>query len=504
MTEPMLLAKAGELDLVLLPEMGNRHGVVTGATGTGKTVTIQAMIERFSDVGVPVFVSDVKGDLAGLGAQGGGNEKVDERLAELSLPPLQPTGYPVVFWDVYGQKGHPVRSTISEMGPLLLARLLELNDTQTGVLQVGFAYADDQKLPLIDLADLRALLNHVSDQRQELTVDYGSVAPASIGAIQRGLLRLQEAGGELLFGEPSLELQDFIATAPDGRGYVNVLAADKLYHQPVAYATFLLWMLSELFETMPEVGDQDKPALVFFFDEAHLLFKDMPKSLGDRIEQVVRLIRSKGVGIYFITQMPIDIPDPVLGQLGNRIQHALRAYTVRDQRSIKAVAETFRTNESFDIEQAVTGLGVGEALVSLLNEDGAPSVVERAKIIPPRSRIGTLLPGERSEIVRKSPHVGRYEDQVNRESAYEILQARLKRAELEAAAKQDRLEWEEEREEIEKERAKLDKEQSKRPSSRRRSSKDPIEELLGDTANTFGRQLGRTIVRGIIGSLKRR
>lgn len=501
MTEPLLIAKAGEIDVVLLPGMANRHGVVTGATGTGKTVTIQAMIERFSDIGVPVFVSDVKGDVAGLAAPGGGNDKVDERLAELGLPALAPTGFPVVFWDVYGEQGHPVRSTVSEMGPLLLARLLELNDTQTGVLQVAFAYADDQKLPLIDLADLRALLNHVNEHRKELNVDYGSVAPASIGAIQRGLLRLEEAGGDLLFGEPALDFQDFIATAPDGRGSINILAADKLFHQPVVYATFLLWMLSELFETMPEVGDQDKPSLVFFFDEAHLLFKDMPKSLGDRIEQVVRLIRSKGIGIYFITQMPIDIPDPVLGQLGNRVQHALRAYTERDQRSIRAVAETFRVNETFDIEQAVTELGVGEALVSLLDEDGAPSVVERAKIIPPRSRIGTLLPGERAAVVSKSPVHGRYEEKLDRESAHEILQERMHKAEVEAQAERERLKYEQEREEIEKEREKEDR---KRSSSRGRSRKDPLDELLGDTATTFGRELGRTLVRGIFGSLKRR
>jgi DNA helicase HerA-like ATPase len=498
MPEPLLIAKSGELDLGLLPEMANRHGVVTGATGTGKTVTIQAMIERFSDIGVPVFVADVKGDVAGLAAPGGGNDKVDERLSELGLPPLEPTGYPVMFWDVYAEQGHPVRSTISEMGPLLLARLLELNDTQTGVLQVAFAYADDEKLPLVDLADLRALLNHVSEHRKDLTADYGSVSSASVGAIQRGLLRLEEAGGDRLFGEPSLDFQDFIATAEDGRGYVNILAADKLFHQPVAYATFLLWMLSELFETMPEVGDQDKPVLVFFFDEAHLLFKDMPKSLGDRIEQVVRLIRSKGIGVFFITQMPIDIPDPVLGQLGNRVQHALRAYTARDQRSIKAVAETFRANESFDIEQAVTELGVGEALVSLLNEDGAPSVVERARIIPPRSRIGTLLPGERADIISGSPAFSRYEQQVDRESAYELLQERMKRAELKTAAEQERLDWEKERAEIEKER-----EQRKRSSSRGRSSKDPFEDFLGDTANSLGRELGRKLARGILGSLGR-
>lgn len=502
MAEPMLIAKAGDRELVLLPGMANRHGVVTGATGTGKTVTIQSIIEKFSEIGVPVFVADIKGDVAGLAAPGGGNSRVDDRLAMLGLPPLEPVAAPVIFWDVFGELGHPVRTTISEMGPLLLSRLLELNDTQTGVLQVAFAYADDQQLLLVDLKDLRALLNEVGEKRKELNAEYGAVSTASIGAIQRGVLRLEEAGGELLFGEPALDLNDFIRTAPDGRGYINILAAEKLFHQPLAYGTFLLWMLSELFENLPEIGDPDKPVLVFFFDEAHLLFADMPKSLSDRIQQVVRLIRSKGVGVYFITQMPIDIPDVVLGQLGNRVQHALRAYTPRDQKSIRAVAQTFRVNESFDIEEAVTLLEVGEALVSFLDEKGAPTVVERGYIIPPRSRIGPLTDEERAAVIAASPVAGKYDESVDRESASEILQARFKQAELEAEAERQRQEFEKERAELEKEREKLEREAAKR-SPKSRSSKDPFDEFLGDTASTFGRELGKALSRGILGSLRR-
>jgi len=502
MAEPLLIARSGDLDLSLLPEMANRHGVVTGATGTGKTVTIQSIIEKFSEIGVPVFVADIKGDVAGLAAPGGGNSRVDERLALLGLPPLEPVATPVIFWDVYGELGHPVRTTITEMGPLLLARLLDLNDTQTGVLQVAFAYADDQKLLLIDLSDLRALLNEVSGKRKELSAEYGAVSTASVGAIQRGLLRLEEAGGDQLFGEPALDLNDFVRTAPDGRGYVNVLAAEKLFHQPLAYGTFLLWMLSELFENLPEVGDPEQPVLVFFFDEAHLLFADMPKSLSDRIQQVVRLIRSKGVGVYFITQMPIDIPDVVLGQLGNRVQHALRAYTPRDQKSIRAVAETFRANEKFDIEAAVTQLEVGEALVSFLDSDGAPTVVERGLIIPPRSRIGVLTPEERAAVIAASPVAGKYDEQIDRESAAEILQTRLEQAELDAEAERQRAEFEKERAEIEREREKLERESAKR-TSKSRSSKNPLDEFLGDTASTLGRELGRALSRGILGSLRR-
>ncbi|MGD9712491.1 MAG: helicase HerA-like domain-containing protein [Thermomicrobiales bacterium] len=502
MTEPLLIAKSGNLDLVLLPELANRHGVVTGATGTGKTVTIQSMIEKFSEAGVPVFVADIKGDVAGLAAPGGGNDKVDQRLADLGLPPLDPVASPVIFWDVYGELGHPVRTTVSEMGPLLLARLLDLNDTQTGVLLVGFAWADDQQLPLVDLSDLRALLNAIGERRKELSSAYGAVSTASIGAIQRGLLRLEEAGGDQLFGEPALDLNDFIRLTPEGRGYVNVLAAERLFHQPLAYGTFLLWMLSELFENLPEVGDPEKPALVFFFDEAHLLFDDMPKKLSDRIQQVVRLIRSKGVGVYFITQMPIDIPDVVLGQLGNRVQHALRAYTPRDQKAIRAVAETFRVNESFDIEDAITQLVVGEALISFLDPKGAPNVVERGLVIPPRSRIGPISTEERAAVMNASPFVAKYADAVDRESASEILLERLNRAEAQGEAERQRQEFEEERAALEKEREKLEREAARR-TSRSRSTKDPLDEFLGDTASTLGRELGRALSRGILGSLRR-
>jgi uncharacterized protein len=512
LVEPLIIGMAGEREQVLLPHMANRHGIVTGATGTGKTVTIQTIIERFSDIGVPVFVTDVKGDVAGLGAPGGGNDKVDARLAELGLPPLQPTAYPVVFWDVYGELGHPVRTTISELGPLLLARLLESNDTQTGVLHVAFAYADDNQLPLIDLADLRALLADVAEKRKDLSITYGNVSPASVAAIQRALLRIEQGGGNTLFGEPSLDLRDFMRTAPDGRGIVNVLSAERLFHDPVAYATFLFWMLSELFESMPEVGDPEKPVLALFFDEAHLLFDNMPKSLSDRIEQVVRLIRSKGLGVYFISQMPIDVPETILGQLGNRVQHALRAYTPRDQKSIRAVAETFRENESFDVEQAVTELGVGEALVSFLEEKGAPSVVERAKIIPPKSRIGVLDAAERAAIQQTSPFAGKYDQFVDRESAYEILRDRMRLAELEAevAAEQEkeRLEREREREQIERQRRELEREESRRSrsstASRRRQPKDSWEDFLDDAASSLGRELGRSIGRNLLGSLRRR
>jgi DNA helicase HerA-like ATPase len=503
MAEPLLIARSGDLDLCLLPEMANRHGVVTGATGTGKTVTIQSIIEKFSENGVPVFVADIKGDVAGLAAPGGGNSRVDDRLEMLGLPPLEPVAAPVMFWDVYGELGHPVRATISEMGPLLLARLLNLNDTQTGVLQVAFAYADDQKLPLVDLQDLRALLNEVGENRKSITVDYGAVSTQSIGAIQRGVLTLEQSGASSLFGEPALDLNDFIRIAPDGRGYINILAAERLFHEPLAYGTFLLWMLSELFENLPEVGDPDKPILAFFFDEAHLLFDNMPKALGDRIQQVVRLIRSKGIGVYFITQMPIDIPDVVLGQLGNRVQHALRAYTPRDQKSIRAVAETFRPNEAFDTQEVVTLLGVGEALVSFLDESGAPSVVERAFIIPPRSRIGPISPEERSAVMAASPVAGKYDVRIERESAYEILQGRIAQAEVEAEAERQRQEFEKERAQLEKEREKMEREAAKRSTSKSSKKKDPLDEFLGDAASTFGREIGRALSRGILGSLKR-
>jgi DNA helicase HerA-like ATPase len=408
--------------------MANRHGLVAGATGTGKTVTIHAMAERFSEIGVPVFLADVKGDLAGISQPGGNNPKVAERVQQLGLSSFSPAGYPVTFWDLYGEEGHPVRSTVSEMGPLLLSRLLNLNDTQSGVLQIAFKYADDNRLLLLDLKDLRSLLQYVGDNRQAITTAYGNVSPASVGAIQRGLLTLEQAGGNFHFGEPALNLSDFIRTDKNERGVINVLTADRLLQSPVVYATFLLWLLSQLFESLPEVGDLDKPKLVFFFDEAHLLFNDAPDALRDKIEQVVRLIRSKGVGIYFVSQNPLDIPDIVLGQLGNRVQHALRAFTPRDQRAVKSAAETFRANPNLDVAAAITELGVGEALVSFLDANGTPAVVERALIVPPRSHLGPITAEQRRSIVNWSPIQGKYDQVVDRESAYEILKAKAERA----------------------------------------------------------------------------
>ncbi len=423
MPEPMLIAKA-ERDLALLPALANRHGLITGATGTGKTVTLQVMTERLSALGVPVFMADVKGDLAGLAAPGSASPKMKERLRMLGVEAPAWSACPVVFWDVAGEAGHPVRATISDMGPLLLGRLFNLNDTQQGVLALTFKIADDNGLLLLDLKDLRAMLQFVGDNAKEFTTKYGNVSAASIGAIQRALLEIEQQGATEFFGEPMLDVADLMQTDAKGRGIVNILAADTLMKAPKLYSTFLLWMLSELFEQLPEVGDPDKPKLVFFFDEAHLLFNEAPSSLLEKIEQVVRLIRSKGVGVYFVTQNPLDIPETVLGQLGNRVQHALRAYTPRDQKSVKAAAQTMRANPKLDVETAITDLAVGEALVSLLDEKGRPSMVERAFILPPASRIGPITDAERAAIVKASVIFGHYEKSVDRESAYEKLKAR--------------------------------------------------------------------------------
>ena len=422
MTDPLLLAKAGTTELSLLPALANRHGLITGATGTGKTVSLQTLAEQFSRIGVPVFMADVKGDLAGLGTAGGNNAKVTERAAALGVE-LRYEACPVVFWDVFGKRGHPIRATVSDLGPLLLARLLQLNDTQEGVLNLTFKIADDAGLLLLDVKDLRAMLQHVGEHASELTTEYGNVSAASVGAIQRGLLALEAQGVEQLFGEPMLNIDDLLQTT-NGRGVVNILAADQLMNAPKLYATLLLWMLSELFERLPEVGDPEKPRLVFFFDEAHLLFTDAPKALLEKIEQVVRLIRSKGVGVYFVTQNPLDIPDAVLGQLGNRVQHALRAFTPRDQKAVRAAAETMRPNPNFAIEQVITELGVGEALVSLLDEKGRPGVTERALIVPPGSQLGPLPEAERARAIAASPVAGFYEKSIDRESAYERLKTR--------------------------------------------------------------------------------
>jgi uncharacterized protein len=420
MSDPIPFARAGSEDLGLFPEMANRHGLIAGATGTGKTVTLQTLAESFSRRGIPVFLADVKGDLSGLGLPGGGSAKAAERIQSLGLADWRPEAVPVTFWDVFGERGHPVRATLSEMGPLLLSRLLGLNETQAGVLQIAFRLADDENLLLLDLKDLRALLEHVGSRSAELTTRYGNVSAASLGAIQRGLLTLESQGGARFFGEPALDFEDLLQTV-DGRGVVHLLAADRLMQAPKLYATFLLWMLSELFERLPEVGDQPQPKLVFFFDEAHLLFSDLPPVIQEKVEQVVRLIRSKGVGVYFVTQNPRDIPERVLAQLGNRVQHALRAFTPSEQRAVRAAADSFRPNPRLDTAAAITELAVGEALVSVLDGRGQPTVVERAFIHPPRSRIGPADDAERARLMAGSLVAGVYERAVDRESAYEQL-----------------------------------------------------------------------------------
>ena len=420
MAEPILVAKHGDIECQLLPALANRHGLITGATGTGKTVTLQTIAEGFSAAGVPVFMADVKGDLTGISQTGKLPDKVAKIISDRGLPAPAPTSCPTTLWDVFGEQGHPVRATVSDMGPLLLARMLGLNDTQSGVLNIVFKIADDNGLLLLDLKDLRAMLQHVGDNAKQFTTQYGNISAASVGAIQRGLLQLEEQGGDRFFGEPMLDIGDLIQT-DGGKGVVNILAADRLMTAPRLYATFLLWMLSELFETLPEVGDLDKPKLVYFFDEAHLLFAGAPKALVERIELVVRLVRSKGVGVYFVTQNPLDIPDTVLAQLGNRVQHALRAFTPRDQKAVKAAASTMRANPKLDVEQAITELAVGEALVSLLDEKGRPGVTERVYVLPPGSRIGPIDDGERRALIAKSLVAGVYEKTVDRESAYELL-----------------------------------------------------------------------------------
>lgn len=423
MAVPLVVAMSQGKEIVLLPQMANRHGLITGATGTGKTVTLQKMAESFAAIGVPVFMADVKGDLSGIGAAGVASEKMLKRLEAMGIKDFQPRANTAVFWDVFGEKGHPVRATISDMGPLLLARLLNLNETQAGVLTLAFKIADDSGLLLLDLKDLRAMIQFVGDNAKRFTTEYGNISTASVGAIQRGLLALGEQGGDKFFGEPMLDIADLMQADGEGRGVVNVLAADRLYNHPKLYATFLLWMLAELFEKLPEVGDGEKPKLVFFFDEAHLLFNDAPAALLEKIEQVVRLIRSKGVGVYFVTQNPLDIPETVLGQLGNRVQHALRAFTPRDQKAVKAAADTMRPNPAFHTVDVITELGVGEALVSFLDEKGRPLPVERAFVIAPGSRLGVLTDAERSAAVQGSTVYGHYEKVLDRESAYEKLRA---------------------------------------------------------------------------------
>jgi DNA helicase HerA-like ATPase len=476
-TDKLMIAK-GTQEICLLPKMANRHGLIAGATGTGKTVTLRVLAERFSSIGVPVFMADVKGDLSGLALPGDSSSKLAERVTALGLESFACESFPVVFWDVFGEQGHPVRTTVSEMGPLLLSRLLNLNDVQSGVLSLVFKVADDNGLLLLDFKDLQAMVRHVGENSSEFTTSYGNISAASIGAIQRSLLSLAEQGGEELFGEPALNLQDFIQTDRDGRGVLNILAADKLMRSPKLYATFLLWMLSELFEQLPEVGDPEKPTLVFFFDEAHLLFDEAPRALVDKIEQVVRLVRSKGVGVYFVTQNPLDLPDTVLGQLGNRVQHALRAFTPRDQKAVRAAAETFRSNPAFDVETVITELEVGEALVSVLDAKGAPTVVERALIAPPRSRFAPLSPTERETCMARSPLAGFYEKEVDRESAYERLQAKAEAAGTSAMSPD---------------------------TADKGGISGQMGELLGAFATSamraIGSQVGRQIIRGVLGSM---
>ncbi len=483
MTAPLLIARNATADLVLLPEMANRHGLITGATGTGKTVTLQTLAEHFSAIGVPCFMSDVKGDLSGISQPGGGNAKVDERVAALKLDGFAHQGYPVTFWDPFGEAGHPVRTTVSDMGPLLLSRMLDLNETQSGVLNLVFRVADDNGLLLLDLKDLRAMLAFVAENARELTTEYGNVSAASIGAIQRGLLALESQGGDRLFGEPMLNIEDLMQ-ADRGRGVVNILAADRLMQSPKMYATLLLWLLAELFENLPEAGDLDKPKLVFFFDEAHLLFADAPDALVEKIEQVVRLIRSKGVGVYFVTQNPADVPDKVLSQLGNRVQHALRAFSPRDQKAVRAAAETMRNNPSLDEAAVITELGVGEALVSFLDEKGRPSVVERAFIVPPQGQIGPITARERQQLIQTSLVAGVYDRAIDRESAYEILKARAERA-TQAATQASR----------------ADGMLGDILGGRGGRRESAVEAMAKSAARAIGSQVGRAIIRGVLGSI---
>lgn len=488
----------GSQPVHLLPKMGNRHGLVAGATGTGKTVTLQILAEGFSQMGTPVFMADVKGDLSGMAAAGGGKPKLEERAQQIGLGALAYAPNPVVFWDLYGEQGHPIRTTISEMGPVLLSRLMGLNDTQEGVLNIAFSVADDEGMLLLDLKDLRAMLTWISENAKEIQQTYGNVSPATVGAIQRELLVLEQAGAEPFFGEPALRIQDLMRTTPDGKGMINILAADKLVNSRTTYATFLLWMLSELFEELPEVGDMEKPKLVFFFDEAHLLFTDAPAALVEKVEQVVRLIRSKGVGVYFVTQNPIDIPETILGQLGNRFQHALRAFTPRDQKAVKVAAETFRANPAFNTETVITELGVGEALVSVLDEKGAPTMVERTLIRPPLSRLGPATPEERKAVIAGSPVAGQYDTAVDRESAFEVLTKK-------AAAAAEELEAQKAKEAELKEQERLAKEQARAQRQARpaRRTESPMDAALKSTMRAVGSQVGRQLVRGVLGSLFR-
>ena len=523
MGTPIVIAKKTsdtQQEIILHSEFANRHGLIAGATGTGKTVTLKVMAESFSRLGVPVFLADAKGDVSSLAKAGAANPKFDARLQTLNIEQVEFSASPVVFWDLFAVQGHPIRATISEIGPLLLAQMLNLNDTQEGVLSAVFRIADDQGLLLIDFKDLKALLSYVSEHATEFKAEYGNLSPASLGAIQRNLLALADQGADQFFGEPALNIMDFIQTDAQGRGNINLLAADKLMNTPKLYATFLLWMLSELFEQLPEVGDMDKPKLVFFFDEAHLLFDNASPALQQKIEQVVRLIRSKGVGIYFVTQNPLDLPESVLGQLGNRVQHALRAFTPKDQKAVKTAADTFRPNPEFKVDQAITELAVGEALISCLDEQGTPQIVERGWIMPPHSAFDPISTDERKALMAQSIVAGIYEQSVDRESAFEMLQQKVNERQQKAVqAEQDKLQAKEQ-EALEKQQAKeqatlekqqareqerLAKEQQKEAERASKQREKLIQDTVGTFAKSAARSLGGTtgqkIVRGLLGSL---
>ena len=495
MSDPILIARHGDIACSILPGLANRHGLITGATGTGKTVTLQKLAESFSQIGVPVFLSDVKGDLTGISQPGNIGGKMAGILKERGIDLPTPMACPATLWDVFGEQGHPVRATISDMGPLLLARMLDLNDTQTGVLNIVFRIADDNGMLLLDMKDLRALLQYVGDNGKQFTTTYGNISAASVGAIQRGLLQIESQGGDRFFGEPMLDISDLMQTV-GGKGVINILAADRLLQSPRLYATFLLWLLSELFEALPEVGDPEKPKLVFFFDEAHLLFDAAPKVLLERIELVVRLVRSKGVGVYFVTQNPIDIPDTVLAQLGNRVQHALRAYTPRDQKAVRTTAETMRPNPAIDIKRAITELATGEALVSFLDEKGRPGITQRVFVIPPGSQIGPITPEQRQTLLSGSLVAGTYEKMVDRESAYEKLQ---QRGSAEISAQQGSASAPGGEDDVILGTVK--DVLFGRTGPRGGKSEGILESAAKSAARSIGSNIGRQIVRGVLGSL---
>ncbi|GAB1477031.1 DUF853 family protein [Bacillota bacterium] len=490
-----LMIGKGDVPVYLLPKMANRHGLIAGATGTGKTTTLKVMAESFSAMGVPVFLADIKGDLASLAIPGADSLKMAERLSKMEINNFSFEAFPVQFWDVYGENGIPVRTSISEMGPILLSRILGLNDVQSSVLNIVFRIADDRGMLLLDLKDLKAMLQYVGTNSKEFTLEYGNISSQTMGAIVRSLLALEDQGGDLFFGEPELDFYDWMKVSADGKGCINVLDCVKLFLNPSLYSTFLLWMLSELFENLPESGDTDKPKMVFFFDEAHLLFDNTPKVLLQKIEQVVRLIRSKGIGVYFITQSPRDLPNEVLNQLGNRVQHALRAYTPAELKNVQAAAESFRVNPNFDTIEAITALATGEALVSFLDEEGRPSVVERALIIPPQSAFGTIDPGVRLGLIAQSPLKGKYSTAVDRESAYEILQNRVARQEAEELEEEQRKQRQRQWEESER--------QKSRSSGGGYKRQTPMEKAANAVVTTIGREVSRSLIRGILGSLKK-